>query len=165
MTVRWPVLVAGGVLAGTVGTIAKGKAEGLLQPLAEKVWPPAPGADEVPGADPSDHYEEQDLLTSRRTASGQRIYGEDAIERVRLLRRLLTAGLNSATIATLLPCVDTPSAAVTHDTLGVMHRERARIADQIAELSATREQLSYLIDAATDFHRDQLVPGRTAVPA
>ncbi|WP_375485659.1 MerR family transcriptional regulator [uncultured Jatrophihabitans sp.] len=102
------------------------------------------------------YYEERGLLTAQRAASGQRRYGDDAVDRVRLLRRLYNAGLSSATIAALLPCVDTPSDNVTREALQVMGREHARIGDQIAELEATRADLTYLIDAATAFHRDQV---------
>jgi hypothetical protein len=73
-----------------------------------------------------------------------------------LLRRLYSAGLTSKIIASLLPCVDTPSAAVTRETMDVMRREHARIGAQITELITTRDDLAYLIDAAVAFHRDQL---------
>ncbi|MCW2526821.1 MAG: MerR family transcriptional regulator [Pseudonocardiales bacterium] len=105
------------------------------------------------------YYEEQGLLSPRRTSSSQRVYDSDAVERVRLLRRLYNAGLTSATIATLMPCVDTPSEAVTRETLAVMQREHARISDQITELTTTRNDLSYLIDIAAEFHRDQMAAG------
>ncbi len=102
------------------------------------------------------YYEEHGLLTSHRTASGQRTYDAGAVERVRLLRRLYAAGLTSTTIGTLLPCVDTPSNDVSREAIEVMGRERDRISAQIAELLTTRDDLSYLIDAATTFHRDQV---------
>ena len=102
------------------------------------------------------YYEEHGLLSSHRTASGQRSYEPDAVDRVRLLRRLYAAGLSSATIATVLPCVDSPSEEVTRNALEVMTREHARIGAQIAELVTTRNDLTYLIDAATAFHHDQL---------
>jgi DNA-binding transcriptional MerR regulator len=91
-----------------------------------------------------------------RAASGQRVYAADSVERVRLLRRLYSAGLTSKIIASLLPCVDTPSAAVTRESMDVMRREHARISVQITELITTRDDLSYLIDAAVSCHRDQL---------
>jgi DNA-binding transcriptional MerR regulator len=102
------------------------------------------------------YYEEQGLLSAQRTSSAQRVYAADSVERVRLLRRLYNAGLTSKTIASLLPCVDTPSAAVTRETMDVMRREHARIGAQIIELITTRDDLAYLIDAVAAFHRDQL---------
>ncbi len=107
------------------------------------------------------YYQEQGLLAPQRTASGQRVYGLDAVERVRLLRRLYAAGLTSTTIATLLPCVDSPSDEVTRKTIEVMRREHARISSQIDELITTRNDLSYLIDAAAAFQRDQVATDAT----
>lgn len=111
------------------------------------------------------YYEEQGLLHPQRTASDQRVYGSDAVDRVRLLRRLYNAGLTSTTIATLLPCVDTPSDEVTRATIEVMHREHDRISAQIKELISTRDDLSYLIDAAAAFHDDQLTRDPTSLGA
>ena len=102
------------------------------------------------------YYEQQRLLSSTRTAGGQRVYGDDAVDRVRLLRRLYGAGLNSATIASIMPCVDTPSRAVTASTLEVMRHQHARLGEQITDLVTTREQLAHLIDAALDHHREQV---------
>ena len=107
------------------------------------------------------YYEEQGLLSAERSASAQRVYSRDAVERVRLLRRLYEAGLNSATIGSLLPCVDTPSESVTSEALMVMRREHQRIGDQLAQLTTTRDQLAQLIEAAETYHRGQ--PGRYAV--
>ena len=69
------------------------------------------------------YYEEQGLLQAERTGGAQRMYSAEAVERVRLLRRLYGAGLNSATISSLMPCVDTPSEAVTVEAVEVMRRE------------------------------------------
>jgi DNA-binding transcriptional MerR regulator len=52
------------------------------------------------------YYEEQGLLASARSGSGQRLYGSAAVDRVRLIQQLYGAGLSSKTIAELLPCVD-----------------------------------------------------------
>lgn len=46
-------------------------------------------------------------FVSDRTPSGQRIYPESAVERVRLIQQFFTAGLPGRTIVQLLPCVDT----------------------------------------------------------
>lgn len=102
------------------------------------------------------YYEEQGLLHARRTGGDQRTYGTDAPARVRLLRQFYSAGLSSSTIASLLPCVDAPSREITRRTVDLMDREFARISGQIAELIATRDELSHLIDAAAAFHRDQM---------
>lgn len=51
------------------------------------------------------YYEEQNLLTAERSASGQRHYAETAVDRIHLIRQLYAAGLSSKTIAELTPCV------------------------------------------------------------
>jgi DNA-binding transcriptional MerR regulator len=94
------------------------------------------------------YYEEQGLLHSVRTSSGQRTYDDDAVERVRMLRRLYTAGLTSTTIAALLPCVDSPSTETTRETVALMRREHDRLGAGIADLLRTREQLAVLIAGA-----------------
>ena len=102
------------------------------------------------------YYEEQGLLTAARTSRGQRTYGEDAVARVRLLRQLYNAGLTSTTIATVMPCVDHPSSTSTRETIAVMEREHARLGRQVADLVSTREQLAYLIAAATACGHEQV---------
>lgn len=105
---------------------------------------------EQTGASPRSlrYYEEQGLLTSERTMSGQRRYPPDAVDRVRLLRQLYNASLTSNTITTLLPCVDSPSAAVTAEAITVMKHEHARLGQQITDLATTQQHLAFLIQAA-----------------
>lgn len=96
------------------------------------------------------YYEQRGLLTSTRTTGAQRLYPEDAVDRVRLLRRLFDGGLSSETIATLLPCVDTLSDDITVQTLEVMRSERERIDAQISALLTTRDHLDALMAGAAD---------------
>ena len=110
------------------------------------------------------YYEEQGLLTAGRTTAGQRTYDEDAVPRVRLLRQLYNAGLTSTTIATLMPCVDRPSAATTRETVALMQREHERLGRQVADLVSTQEQLAYLIRAATECGLAQVDEPRTDQP-
>lgn len=91
------------------------------------------------------YYEEQGLLTSTRSPSGQRTYGDSAVERVRLLQRLYAAGLSSRTIAELLPCVDSPSAEQSDETWARLLEERARLDEQIAELLQARDTLDAVV--------------------
>ena len=111
------------------------------------------------------YYEEQGLLHAVRTASGQRTYDDAAVERVRMLRRLYTAGLTSTTIAALLPCVDSPSAATTRETVAMMRREHDRLGDEIADLVRTREQLASLIEGASAHGARQELENATVTAA
>jgi DNA-binding transcriptional MerR regulator len=90
------------------------------------------------------YYEEQGMLTATRTASGQRTYGRDAVDRVRLVQQLFAAGLPSRTIVQLLPCVDAGRA--TPESFALLVQERDRITAQLAELTAARDRLDEVID-------------------
>ncbi len=101
------------------------------------------------------YYEEQHLLTSTRSPSGQRHYPEGAVERVRFLQRLYTAGLSSRTIAELLPCVDSPSAENTAAAFHRMVEERDHLTTHIEEMVNARDALDQLIEANRAFHDSQ----------
>lgn len=92
------------------------------------------------------YYEEQQLLTSDRSASGQRHYPASAVERVRWIQQLYAAGLGSKAITDLLPCVHTGIA--TPEVIARLAAERARIDNQIDDLTATRDRLDVVIAAA-----------------
>jgi DNA-binding transcriptional MerR regulator len=89
------------------------------------------------------YYEEQGILHSERTPSGQRVYGEAAVERVRLIQHLFSAGLASRTIALILPCVDTGHAPP--EMLSSLHTERDRITTLLADLEQARQRLDQVI--------------------
>src|ERR1700751_2999049 len=71
------------------------------------------------------YYEEQNLLASVRSPSGQRHYPDSALDRVRLIQQLYAAGLPSKTITELLPCVETGES--TPALLDRLSPERDRI--------------------------------------
>lgn len=96
------------------------------------------------------YYEEQGLLVSTRSPTGQRHYPDSAVGRVQLLQQLYAAGLSSRTIVGLLPCVDAPGEASTLESLTLMREQRARIDTQIAELLRTRDTLDSVIEAAAN---------------
>ena len=101
------------------------------------------------------YYEEQGLLTSTRSPSGQRHYTDVEVVRVAFLQRLYAAGLSSRTIAELLPCVDTPSADTSEAALARMEQERDRVTQHVADLVRTRDALDELL-VASRAHRDAL---------
>jgi DNA-binding transcriptional MerR regulator len=92
------------------------------------------------------YYEEQGLLTSERTSTGQRIYAPSAVERVKLIQQFFTAGLPSRTIQQVLPCVD--SGRASPEVFAVLEAERRRITEAMADLAAAREALDRMIDIA-----------------
>ncbi|MGW0421297.1 MerR family transcriptional regulator [Streptomyces sp. NPDC003015] len=104
------------------------------------------------------YYEEQGLLTSARSASGQRHYTEAAVERVVFLQRMYAAGLSSRTITELLPCVESPSAETSDAALKRMAEERDRLSEHIEDLIHTRNALDGLM-AVNRAHRETLRTG------
>jgi len=97
------------------------------------------------------YYEEQGLLVPARLASGYRIYSEEDIATVRRIRCLLAAGLTTATIAQVLPCVredDQRLVPVCSDLVAQLQQERLRITLAIEELQASQNMLDTVITAA-----------------
>lgn len=94
------------------------------------------------------YYEQQGLLrAASRTSAGQRLYAENAEERVELIQNLYAAGLPSRAVAMLIPCVDNreaPAEAVT-----MLRTERERLAAEIEELTARLTRLDRVIEIAT----------------
>jgi DNA-binding transcriptional MerR regulator len=101
------------------------------------------------------YYEEQGLLVSERSPSGQRHYIEHAVERVKFVQRLYAGGLSSKTIAELLPCVDTPSAENSRAALERMEQEREKLSGHIADLIKTRDALDALMAASREAMADK----------
>ncbi|MFF5482113.1 MerR family transcriptional regulator [Streptomyces sp. NPDC012935] len=107
------------------------------------------------------YYEEQGLLSSTRSASGQRHYTEHHVERVTFLQRMYAAGLSSRTISELLPCVDAPSEETSDAALERMAEERDRLSEHIEDLIRTREALDTLM-ATNRAHRSRLKSAATS---
>ncbi|OPG10427.1 MerR family transcriptional regulator [Microbispora sp. GKU 823] len=103
------------------------------------------------------YYEEQGLLTSTRSPSGQRHYTDDEVERVRLIQCLYAAGLSSRTIVEVLPCVDSPNERNSDEAFERLLQERERISRHIDELLQARDALDRLIEI-NRAHRAQLTP-------
>lgn len=91
------------------------------------------------------YYEEQQLLESERSPSGQRQYADRAIERVKFIQLLYAAGLSSKSVRQLLPCIDTgqPSTAM----LEHLTQERERLQEQITAMTAARDRMDAVIAA------------------
>nr|WP_141587034.1 MerR family transcriptional regulator [Actinomadura sp. WMMA1423] len=92
------------------------------------------------------YYEEQGLLASERSPSGQRHYPGGAVDRVQVIQRLYAAGIPSRSIRDLLPCVVDGEA--TPELLDRLSAERDRIDRQITDLVSTRDRLDTVIGNA-----------------
>ncbi|MEU9554271.1 MerR family transcriptional regulator [Streptomyces fumanus] len=101
------------------------------------------------------YYEEQGLLVSTRSPSGQRHYDEEHVERVRLVREFLAAGLSSGTIAEMVPCMAEPSVAGARRALKIMNRERARLSAAMDALAAAGSALDRLIEINEKYLEEQ----------
>ncbi|WP_033217439.1 MerR family transcriptional regulator [Kitasatospora phosalacinea] len=100
------------------------------------------------------YYEQQGLLVSARTPSGQRCYGDEHVQRVALIRTFLAAGMSSRTIARLVPCMKRPTMDGARRASAVMSQERARLSSEIDSLAAAREALDHLIEVNRTFMAD-----------
>ncbi|NKE60632.1 MerR family transcriptional regulator [Lentzea sp. PSKA42] len=96
------------------------------------------------------YYEEQGLLAAERSESGQRQYGEKAADRVQLIQQLYAAGISSAAILEMLPCVVT-GVASPH-VLAKLREHRSSVVRQIEDLQGTLQQLDSVIAGAVKTH-------------
>lgn len=100
------------------------------------------------------YYEEQDLLASTRTPGGHREYSPAAVDRVIRIQELYAAGLNSATIAELLPCMRDVDGGPGENATPWLEQEliaqRDRLDRCIVDLERSRQVLDDVIKAATD---------------
>jgi DNA-binding transcriptional MerR regulator len=96
------------------------------------------------------YYEEQGLLWPLRLPSGYREYDESDVDTVSRIRRLLAAGLSTAVIGVVLPCVREKAGSlvpVCPEILDDLHTQRKRLTDVIEELRASRDLLDDIISA------------------
>ncbi|MFE1900745.1 MerR family transcriptional regulator [Streptomyces yangpuensis] len=98
------------------------------------------------------YYEAQGLLAADRTPGGHRDFPERAVDRVIRIQELYAAGLNSAKIGQILPCMRDedggPSARATPALVAELSAERERIDRMIGDLLRSREVLDEVITAA-----------------
>ncbi|MFF0518394.1 MerR family transcriptional regulator [Actinomadura nitritigenes] len=95
------------------------------------------------------YYEEQGLLIAERSPSGQRLYRQDAIPRVRFFQQMFAAGLTSRRITELLPCWD--SGHTDAQQRAMLRAERDRIQAKVDDLQGALDRLDEVI-AITDTH-------------
>ncbi|MQM28085.1 MerR family transcriptional regulator [Glycomyces albidus] len=94
------------------------------------------------------YYEEQGLLRPERTAAGQRVYTEDAVEQVRWIRMLLENGLPSRAIAKLRRCRSVDE--ITPEQRAVIYEEHARIEAEYRAIAATKDRFESMLSFIGD---------------
>ncbi len=97
------------------------------------------------------YYEQQNLLASERSSTGQRHYSKSAVDRVRLIQQLYAAGLSSKAILELLPRV--VNGRATPELLSGLSAERDRLDEQIGDLLSARARLDTVITNAAENSR------------
>ncbi|WP_078962188.1 MerR family transcriptional regulator [Streptomyces hygroscopicus] len=100
------------------------------------------------------YYEDQGLLVSTRSPSGQRHYDDDHVRRVALIQAFLAAGMSSGTIAEMVPCMTDPDQRKARRAMAVMSRERDRLSATLESLAAARKALDELIDVNLTYLAD-----------
>ncbi|MEJ1105793.1 MULTISPECIES: MerR family transcriptional regulator [unclassified Kribbella] len=97
------------------------------------------------------YYEEQGLLEPVRLPSGYRDYAESDVRKIGHIRNLLAAGLSTATIADVLPCMGSDGGQLIADCpelLLDLYRERDRLTASITELATALDTLQQVIATA-----------------
>ncbi|WP_042415065.1 MerR family transcriptional regulator [Streptacidiphilus anmyonensis] len=97
------------------------------------------------------YYEERGLLAPDRTTAGRRRYQESDVARVDTIRALLAAGLNTANIAVMLPCVGYDAGRLLPqcpEMVTRLARQRRRLDESIAGLEHSRRLVDELLAEA-----------------
>ncbi|MEU3094275.1 MerR family transcriptional regulator [Streptomyces sp. NPDC006967] len=95
------------------------------------------------------YYEQQGLLVAERSPSGQRLYRQDTIARVRFFQQMYAAGLTSRRIAELLPRWN--SGHTDAEQRAMLRAERDRIQAKVDDLQTALDRLDEVI-TITDTH-------------
>jgi len=89
------------------------------------------------------YYEEQGILAAERSPTGQRVYPESAVAKVRFFQQMYAAGLTSSNIAQVLPCVD--SGHTDAEQRAMLRQQRDRIQGRVDELTAALARLDEIL--------------------
>lgn len=110
------------------------------------------------------YYEEQGLLTSDRTDSNYREYGEDAVDKARQIRLLIESGMPTRLIRVLLPFLDGPDAQLPPRSdpgmAEILTVEIDRLNKNIERLEHSRDQIQCYLDRARNYSFDGDCPMR-----
>ncbi|MFF5208407.1 MerR family transcriptional regulator [Streptosporangium sp. NPDC000396] len=96
------------------------------------------------------YYEQQGLITARRTANGYREYGEADLKLVTEIRSLLTVGFTLEDARPFVACLRAghESGASCPESVAVYRRKLAEIDDEIRTLLARRAEVAGQLTAA-----------------
>jgi DNA-binding transcriptional MerR regulator len=100
------------------------------------------------------YYEDQTLLSPARAANGYRDYEPDDVPRVLQIRGLIDAGVPTAIIREILPCLENPATIAVRDPSP----------DLVAALQRRRDQLDARIQCLTR-NRDAITRYLAAIQA
>lgn len=100
------------------------------------------------GAHQLRYYEAQGLLDPARTANGYREYADDAVAKVRQIKRLLGAGLSTNDITSMMPCIlgEADDFGSCPELLALMRSRHHRLDAQIETLTDSRDTLRDYMD-------------------
>lgn len=93
-------------------------------------------------------YEEQGLISSRRSSGNQRRYRRDVLRRVAFIRMAQEAGLSLGEVGTLLALLPTDRTPTKSDWAAVVERLQPILDNEIRALKALRDQLDDTDDMA-----------------
>ena len=94
------------------------------------------------------YYEQHGLLSPERLPSGYRVFSDEDVAAVRKIRILLEAGLSTAQILEVLPCIVDDAGLLTPSCAGLVEglvQQRHRIDQAIEKLEDTRTNLDTII--------------------
>jgi DNA-binding transcriptional MerR regulator len=97
------------------------------------------------------YYEQMGVLQARRQPNGYREYDEQAVERVRWIRKLLGLGLSLEDIRLLAPCFERNEAGAPLCSAAVAKYQRklAEIDEQMHELQELRGRIQHYLETAS----------------
>jgi DNA-binding transcriptional MerR regulator len=91
------------------------------------------------------YYEDQGLLTPGRAANGYRDYGPDDVPRVLQIRGLIDAGVPTAIIREILPCLEDPATIrvpnPSPDLIAALEHRRDQMDARIQCLARNRDAI------------------------
>jgi DNA-binding transcriptional MerR regulator len=91
------------------------------------------------------YYEDQGLLSPQRTANGYRDYAADDVPRVLQIRGLIDAGVPTAIIRDILPCLEDPATIRLRDpapeVVSALERRRDQMDARIQCLTRNRDAI------------------------